>query len=37
MSESIKANNAVLRTGILITGVYIGLAFVCVCYVMSII
>ena len=37
MSEEIKANNAVLRTGVIITGVYMGLALVGVCYVLAII
>ena len=36
MSEAIKANNAVLRTGVIITGVYMGLALVGVCYVLAI-
>lgn len=37
MSEEIKSNNAVLRTGVIITGVYMGLALVGVCYVLAII
>lgn len=37
MSEEIKKNNAVLRTGIIITGVYMGLEIVGVCYLLSII
>ncbi len=36
MSEEIKANNAVLRAGVIITGVYLGLALVGVCYLLSI-
>lgn len=37
MSDAIKANNAVLRTGIISTGVYMGLALVGACYLLSII
>ncbi len=36
MSEKIKSNNAVLRTGVIITGVYMGLALVGACYLMAI-
>ena len=36
MSEAIKANNAVLRTGVIITGVYLGLALVGACYLVAI-
>lgn len=36
MSEQIKVNNAVLRTGVIITGVYLGLALVGVCYLVAI-
>ena len=36
MSDAIKANNAVLRTGVIITGVYMGLALVGACYLMAI-
>lgn len=37
MSEKIKVNNAILRTGIIITGVYMGLALVGACYLFIII
>lgn len=37
MNEEIKANNAVLRTGVIITGVYMGIALVGACYLMAII
>ena len=36
MIEEIKANNAVLRMGVIITGVYMGLALVGACYLMAI-
>ena len=36
MSEEIKSNKAVLRTGVIITGVYMGLALVGACYLISI-
>ena len=36
MSEAIKANNAVLRTGVIITGVYLGFALVGACYLVAI-
>lgn len=36
MSEEIKANNAVLRAGVIITGVNLGLALVVVCFLLAI-
>lgn len=36
MSEEIKANNAVLRMGIIISSVYMGIALVGVCYMLAI-
>ena len=36
MNEEVKANNAVLRTGIIITGVYMGIALVGACYLLAI-
>ena len=36
MHEEIKANKAVLRTGVIITGVYLGLALVGACYLVAV-
>ena len=36
MSEAIKENNMVLRTGVIITGVYMVLALVGSCYLLAI-
>lgn len=37
MNEEIKANNAVYRMGVIITGVYIGISLVGACYLLAII